>query len=427
MKLLNRSIRLIAIPVLIVIALWAVVFYFSIYREIKSSVDEGLDNYKRQIVFLAQSDSAVLQTEAFNDGFYAIRSIDEKAALNYKDIYKDTLMYMQDADDPYPKLEPARLLSTAFELEGSYYELKVIQSMIEADDLVKQLFWNTLWLFAALFLTMLLVNRYALQRLWKPFYIFLSRLKSYRLGTKEGFPEIKTGITEFQDLQSAVTTLLKHNTSLFEQQKQFIGNASHELQTPLAIAVSKLELLIEEGNLGNSQAQNISETISIIERLIRTNKSLLLLSKIENRQFMDNQPVDINHIVKQSIQDLSEIIQYKEVSVSTEENSSVETVMDASLANIAVSNLIRNSIFHNIPQGKVQISLNDNRLTICNSGSPEPLQTKDMFSRFYKSEGKSHGTGLGLAIVKAICDLYGYRITYQFRENRHCFEINFKK
>lgn len=427
MKLLNQSIKFITIPMFLIISLWGVFFYFSIYREIKKSVDEGLDNYKRQIVYQAQTDSTILQKDNFADGFFSVRKINESAAKRYKDTYRDTLMYMQDADDLFAELEPARLLSTAFELESEYYELKIIHSMIEEDDLVKALSWNILWLFLALFLTTVVINNFVLQRLWKPFYDFLSRLKSYRLGSEHNFPKIKTKTREFNDLQDAVNTLLWHNTSVYEQQKQFIGNASHELQTPLAIAINKLELLMEKENLSHEQAEIISETVEIIERLVRINKSLLLLSKIENRQFMDNQTVSINRMVRQTVDSLEEIAAYKTVKIDLNEMQEIRAVMDVWLAHVAVSNLIRNSIFHNISNGIVQIKISGNKLTVCNTGRQEPLDEKQIFTRFYKSQDATDGTGLGLAIVKAVCDLYGYTIRYQYRRTLHCFEIVFKK
>lgn len=427
MKLLNQSIKFITLPMLLIISLWGVVFYFSIYREIKKSVDEGLDNYKRQIVYQAQTDSTILQKDNFADGFFAVRKINETAAQGYKDTYRDTLMYMQDADDLFAELEPARLLSTAFELESEYYELKVIHSMIEEDDLVKALSWNILWLFLALFLTTVVINNFVLKRLWKPFYAFLSHLKFYRLGSEHNLPKIKTKTREFNDLQHAVDTLLKHNTIVYEQQKQFIGNASHELQTPLAIAINKLELLMEKENLNHEQAEILSEIVETIERLVRINKSLLLLSKIENRQFMNNQTVSINEVVRQTADSLEEIAAYKNVKIHLSETQEIRMIMDLSLVHVAVSNLIRNSIFHNIPNGVVQVKISGNKLTVCNTGRREPLDEKQIFTRFYRSQDTVDGTGLGLTIVKAVCDLYGYAIRYQYRQPQHCFEIVFKK
>ncbi len=427
MKLLNQSIKFITIPMLIIICLWSVFFYFSIYREIKKSVDEGLDNYKRQIVYQAQTDYGILEKNNFEDGFFSIREIDEKIAKKYKDSYRDTLMYMQDADDKYAELEPARLLSTAFELDGNFYELKIIHSMIEEDDLVKQLFWNILWLILLLFLTIAFINNFTLQRLWMPFYTFLSRLKKYRLGSDDKLPEIKTKTKEFNDLQLAVNTLLKHNNEVFEQQKQFIGNASHELQTPLAIAVNKLELLAEKGNLSDEQAKIIGETVDIIERLIKINKSLLLLSKIENRQFSDNQPVSIGQVAVQIINDLEDIAAFKNVSVTINIKKNIFTEMDVSLANIAISNLIRNAVFHNFENGIVIVDINGNKITVCNTGKDELLDNDNIFTRFGKSYDKTDGTGLGLAIVKAICDYYGHTVSYRYKNNLHCFVLTFRE
>ncbi len=426
MKLLNQSIKYITISMMVVISTWALIFYFSIYNEIKKSVDEGLDNYKRQIVSQALIDSTMLENESFEDNFYSIKSIDKDLATIYRDTYIDTLIHMQDADDLYPELEEARMLSTAFEANNEYYELKVIHYMIEEDDLIKQLLWNTLWLFTVLLITVVLINNFLLQRLWKPFYLLLSKLKTYRLGYSKSLPEIKTNIKEFEDLKIAVNTLLKHNNEVFEQQKEFIGNVSHELQTPLAIAINKLELLIENENLSVEQVNGIGETMEIIEGLTRVNKSLLLLSKIENHQFVNEQMVSINQIVKQNIEELQDLADYKEISITLRENDNIEIDIDPTLANIIISNLIRNSIFHNYANGTVDIAISKNNLAICNTGDEVALDQKDLFVRFYKSKQKTRGTGLGLSIVQSICNIYKFKINYQYHNNKHCFELKFK-
>lgn len=427
MKLLNQSIKFLVIPMMIVIGLWALIFYFTIYSEIKTSVDEGLDNYKRQIVYQVQSDSTILDNQDFDDSFFAIRQISSDAAQYQKDSYKDTVMYMQDSNDPYPEPEPMRMLTTAFETDGNYYELKVVYSMIEEDDLAEHILWNILTLFVLLFLTMILINNITLKQLWNPFYALLSQLKSYNLDKNKDPISIKTKTKEFNDLEIAVNTLLKRNTELFDQQKQFIGNASHELQTPLAIVINKLELLVEKGNLNDEQAQSISDTIRIVEQLVRTNKSLLLLSKIENRQFPNSAYVLLNDIIKQILSDFEDLAEFRDISVSFTERDRVTIETDPALADILVSNLIRNAIFHNHPSGgSITIELSKDRFTVCNSSNNEPLDEKLIFTRFYKSDN-THGSGLGLSVVKAICDLHGFAITYKYQQNRHCFEINLKK
>lgn len=425
MKLLNQSIKYLSVSILTIVTVWAVVFYFNMLNEIKSSIDEGLENYKRLIIQNAQKDSTILTKNYFDESFFAIRLINKKQALSTKDKYLDTKLNMQDADDEAPEPEPVRMLITAFELDGNYYELKVANSMVEEDDLIKELLYDIVWLYISLIVGIIFINNFVLKKLWKPFYDFLNQLKKYRLGKTKTLPFIKTNTKEFTDLQNAVNALLKHTTETYEQQKQFIGNASHELQTPLAIATNKLELLIEKGNLQNEQAENIAEVMSIIDRLVRLNKSLLLLTKIENKQFLDNQQILLNDIVQKNVSDLEDMATFRKVKITVNENAKLSIQMDASLANVIISNLLKNAISHNIPDGDVFVEIAEKTIKISNTGDNEKLDKTLLFSRFYKPDSKSKGTGLGLAIVKAIADLYGFKVSYSFNNTLHFFQIEF--
>lgn len=424
MKLLNKSLIWLSISLFLIIGVWSVFFYFNMLKEIKGSVDEGLDNYKRQIIYQAQKDTTILNKNNFAEGFFTIHEITQSEALSIKDQYIDKLMLMQDSDDESPELEPVRMLTTAFENNGRYYELRIINSMVEEDDLVKELLRDAIVLYLLLIVVIIIINNLVLKRLWQPFYSFLNQLKKYRIG--KNFPEVNTDIKEFNDLQNAVNILLKHTIETYEQQKEFIGNASHELQTPLAIATNKLELLIEKGNLHDEQAKNIAEIMSIIERLVRLNKSLLLLTKIENQQFLDNQTVFLNDIVKQNVSDLEEIAEFKNIKISVSETAQLTAFMDVSLANVVVSNLLRNAIFHNEVHGMVQIEISDKAIKISNTGIKAPINEQQLFSRFHKTANNPNGTGLGLAIVKAVCHLYGFIIQYRYENNLHCFEWQVK-
>ncbi|MBT2162306.1 sensor histidine kinase [Zobellia barbeyronii] len=425
MKLLNQSIKYLSLSILAIVTVWSVIFYFNLLNEIKSSIDEGLENYKRLIILNAQQDSTLLTKDYFDESFFAIRQIDKQQALSVKDNYLDTTLYMQDADDEEMEPEPVRMLVTAFELNGQYYELKVANSMVEEDDLVKELLSDVIWLYLTLIISIVVINNFALKKLWKPFYEFLNQLKEFRLEKNQVLPQVKTETKEFTDLQNAVNSLLQHATQTYEHQKEFIGNASHELQTPLAIATNKLELLIENGNLQNEQAENIAEVMQIIERLVRLNKSLLLLTKIENKQFLDNQTVSLNQVVGNCVNDLEEIASFKTVNISINESAELDSKMDASLANVMISNLLRNAIFHNIPNGNVSIEITKKAVNISNTGHPQKLDENLIFTRFYKPNSNSKGTGLGLAIVKAISVLYDFQVSYAFRDGLHNFKIDF--
>ncbi|WP_175622397.1 sensor histidine kinase [Chryseobacterium schmidteae] len=425
MKLLNRSILHLMTYLLLIVSLWSVIFYFNMLDEIKGSVDEELENYKRQIVFKAEKDPTILQQKTFDEGFFSVNKISEEKALSFKDTYEDTEIYAQDADDEAPELEPVRILTTIFEQNGSFYQLKIFNNMVEEDDLVKELLWDAGGLYILLIFSILFINNFVLKRLWKPFYELLDELKNYRLGISKSLPNVETKTKEFSDLQDAVTTLLQYSEKSYEQQKEFIGNASHELQTPLAIAISKLELLIEKENFTENQAEKIAEIMEIIERLVRLNRSLLLLTKIENKQFFDNQEIKVNDIAEKSIEDLSDIAEFKEVEIIFSEKSELFVKADAALINIIVSNLLRNAIFHNTKPGKVEVKIDAKKLSVLNTGTDHSLSHEKIFTRFQKSEQHQSGSGLGLAIVKAIAELYDFSVSYDFKNGMHEFSVNF--
>lgn len=425
MKLLNRSLVHLMSWLLLIVSLWSVVFYFNMLNEIKDSVNEELENYKRQIVSRAEKDPTILQQKTFDEGFFSVNPISKKEALNFKDTYEDTEIYAQDADDETPELEPVRVLTTVFEQNGNFYELKIFNNMVEEDDLVKELLWDAAGLYVLLIFSILIINNLILKKLWKPFYDLLQDLKNYRLGTGKKFPKVETKTKEFSDLQEAVTTLLQYSEKTYEQQKEFIGNASHELQTPLAIAISKLELLMEKENFTNNQAEKIAEIMEIIERLVRLNKSLLLLTRIENKQFFDNTEVSVNEIVSKNVNDLHDIAEFKRVEISAKENKQLSVNADSALINIIVSNLLRNAIFHNVKNGKVEVEISENYLLVKNTGNQNILAQEKIFTRFQKNQQNQSGTGLGLAIVKAIADLYGFSVVYVFEEEMHQFKIKF--
>lgn len=425
MKLLNRSLLHLASWLLLIVSIWSVVFYFKMLNEIKDSVDEELENYKRQIVFKAQKDPNILQQKTFDEGFFSVNKISKEESLYFKDTYEDSEIYAQDADDDAPEIEPIRILTTVFEQNGNFYQLKIFNNMVEEDDLVKELFLDSAVLYFVLIFSVLLINNFVLGRLWKPFYGLLSELKNYRLGISKTFPKVGTNTKEFSDLQDAVVTLLQYSEKSYGQQKEFIGNASHELQTPLAIAMSKLELLMEKENFTENQAGKIAEIMEIVERLARLNKSLLLLTKIENKQFFDNKQIRINDIVQKSIDNLQDITDFKEIEISYTESRDLFVKADVSLMNIIVSNLLRNAIFHNIKSGKVTIEIFSDKLTVKNTGNPIQLEKEKIFTRFQKSEQNQAGSGLGLAIVKAITDLYYFKVSYNFKDGLHEFSVTF--
>lgn len=421
MKLLNYTSSYFIGLLLIIISVWAIIFYFVMLDEIYDSIDDGLQNSKILIIQKAAYDSTVLYQSSFQEGNYAIRKISPKEAITHEDTYQDTTLYMLNEED----YEPVRMLRSVFILGQQYYELSIITSMVEEDDLIEDLLYAILWLYLGLVASMIVLNNLLLQRIWQPFYKLLRYLEQFRLDRPESVRMQKTQVEEFNILNDTISKLLQSNINVYNQQKQFIENASHELQTPLAISLNKLELLIGKNDLTETQVTGLMTVMNNLERLTRMNKSLLLLSKIENRQFQDVEKVSVDKLVKNLYDDFKDQSDFREIEFNLQIDSSCEKLMNPELARIMISNLVKNAIVHNIRGGLISINVNHDSLTISNTGIEEPLDSGQIFERFYKNNTRAHSTGLGMAIVKSIASLYDITIQYSYRQQQHHFSIRF--
>jgi signal transduction histidine kinase len=252
----------------------------------------------------------------------------------------------------------------------------------------------------------------------------MKQLKKFRLDRPEPIVTAPTKVDEFQLLNNTIERLLKRNIDIYQSQKSFIENAAHELQTPLGIAINKLEAMADSNQLSESQLSLLGSAMDNLERLTRLNRSLLLLSKIENKQFAANKPVNINELVRKIVDDFSDQAIFSDVKIDiTEVNTCIQN-MNEDLALVLVGNLIKNAILHNRAGGYVRVVIDQNSLIMENSGAPPALDPGKIFDRFSSGRTSPTSTGLGLAIVKAITDLYNFRLTYGFEE-KHTFLLQF--
>ena len=420
MKLLNYTSVYFSIALLVIISLWAAIFYYTMLIEIYDSIDDGLDNQKGLVIQKAATDSSILRKNNFDESDYAINEIPAGMAASLHDTYIDTMMFMQNEKSD----EPVRLLKTVFLQNGKYYELQVATSMVEEDDLVKQLFISILWLYFGLVLSIVVFNNFLLKKIWQPFYQLLKHLKKFRLDKPEPVASIKTKVDEFSILNETVQKFVQRNVDTYTSQKHFIENASHELQTPLAISINKLETLAEDNQLKPDQLKLVASALDHLERLTRLNKSLLLLSKIENKQFAEASSVNINELAQKISADFSDQLIFSDLKLTIIDKNSCIKKMNIDLATILLINLIKNAIVHNKPGGFVTIIINDDSLVVENSGVEKPLDENRIFGRFHSEEPSQTSTGLGLSIVKAVGDLYNFKTSYHY-DQKHIIAIHF--
>ena len=278
----------------------------------------------------------------------------------------------------------------------------------------------------ALLVAIILIVSFIVIRNMRPLYRLTDWLRSRKSTEEIPKPDSRIKVQEFKEIETAVLEASERTKQVFEEQKRFIGNASHEIQTPIAICRNRLELLVDETQLDEHQLTEIEKTLDTLGYISRLNKSLLFLSKIDNHQFKEEAEIEINQVVNQALENLSEIFESMKVGVSVAEKQRITAKMDPTLASSLVTNLLKNAFIHNLQGGNITITLSDNTLIIGNTGKNEVLDPETVFKTFYRKGENTNSTGLGLAIAKAICTEYGFEIRYQFIENQHTFSIKFK-
>ena len=424
MKLVYRILLHLSWALSLLLAAWAVLFYVTMIDEINDEVDDSLEARAEVILtrVLAGRELPVAASEG-NNAYFLNEVSDEYAAVQPRERYSDEEIFIPERDDE----EPARVLRKVFhDRDGKWYELTVMTPTIEKDDLREAILYWIVCLYLFLLLLILLITVVVLYRTMRPLYALLRWLDGYTVGARNPPLAIDTSVTEFRKLNDAARRYAERAESTFERQKQFIGNASHEMQTPLAVCRNRLEMLVDDAQtLTEEQLGEIAKVQRTLDYLVRLNRSLLLLSKIDNGQFPEAEEVDINALVRRTAEDMEEIYAYRSMRFALVDEGPLTARMNPSLAGSVVANLLKNAFVHGDEGGEVTVRVAPRRFTVCNSGAGGPLDAGRIFDRFYQGTKKEGSTGLGLAVVDAVCRLYGLKVSYSYKEGRHCFAVDF--
>lgn len=422
MKLFYHVMIRLSMGVIVVLTAWAALFYVAMVDEINDEVDDTLEDYSDLIITRSLAGKELPSKDIGSNNQYYLREVDNAYAVSRNQIsYTDSMVYIAEKNET----EPARILTTIFRNEaGQYFELVVSIPTIEKKDLIEAIFYLVLTLYVALLMAIILINVWVFRKSMKPLYVLLRWLEDNRLGRKRTELRNPTNVTEFCQLNDAVNAYASHSEEVFEQQKQFIGNASHETQTPLAICRNRIELLMEDETLKEEQIDELAKTLQTLEHVTRLNKSLLLLSKIDNNQFGEETHVVMNDVLNHFLEDYKDVYEYRNIDVDMTEEGLFEVDMNEMLATMLVTNLLKNAFVHNADGGKIKVSFNSDAMEFCNTGDDAPLDPQRIFDRFYQGKKREGSTGLGLAIVHSICQQSGLQIKYEYRDGMHCFRVS---
>jgi two-component system OmpR family sensor kinase len=413
MKLITKTILyylLICIPLLVIAAICS---YFLINGELEESIDESLarelpvatriiDSWKEPHTLYLSTDSLSFVRPVTQEGF--------------KNNFSDTSIFHQDEFESY------RVLNSYYHSKGIIYQVTICKTTIEKDELMEGLLSSFVLIILFLVTAFFIINWWLSQKLWKPFYQTLTELNTYDIKKHQRQTFTSAAIVEFDQLSKGLNKMTDKIHSDFMQLKEFTENASHEMQTPLAVAKASLSLLMQSSNLKEEEMDQLQILENTIKKLASLHKTLMLLAKIENNQYAANTIVYLKKTILNNLEQYADFIEARKIQLHLELDNELKTHMDPALADILISNLLQNAIRHNKNQGDIFIRSTVNTLSITNTGEPLTIQ-KELFLRFKKEDATANSLGLGLAIAKSITSLYDFEINYSFASGLHTFTL----
>ncbi|MBS1509253.1 MAG: HAMP domain-containing histidine kinase [Bacteroidetes bacterium] len=417
MKLLAKYNRLNIAATILVLLVASGCYYFVLTYVLIHQLDKDLRLEEQEVKDYVQQNNHLPNPANYKDQKTVFESTNETGK---RKIFSVTLYDSTEREE-----QPGRRLVFYINSGGAVYKATITKSRQETEDLVRLIVLLTVSIVVLLLVVLFIINRVVFRRLWQPFNNTLQQLKQYSPGGEQTIQVQPTTITEFKELNDAVTGMTNRVAKDYEALKSFTENASHEIQTPLAVIKSKLELLMQGEHYTEAQVHYIQQIEEEINRLSKLNQSLLLLTKIENQQFSVTIPININALIHQQLDKFEELLHARQIRLSANMNNDCIVAMNEVMAGVLISNLVTNAIKHNIDKGSINIVLQNNQLIISNTGAALSTNPGELFERFKKDKAHSDSLGLGLSIVKKICEQNHFNIHYTSEGNRHIVTLLF--
>ncbi|MCK9641007.1 MAG: HAMP domain-containing histidine kinase, partial [Prolixibacteraceae bacterium] len=376
MRLLTKTtLNLLSISLFIYL-FGVIVFYYSLRIQVDRNVNNEMEKRKNSIVRqMEEAHSSVSQPPNRNE-MVIVTPVDK--AIPH-DRYADTLIYNKEEQ----RYQLFRQLGFSETVNKQPYYIQIYKSLEETDSLIVSIIMTMTGLVILLIVTLLVVNRYSSRLVWKVFYDTIEKINRYDLNTHEEFTLQDSDVKEFADLNRVLITMTERIRNDYLNLKEYTENASHEIQTPLAIINSKLELLLQSGDMSEKQYKALADAYEASIRLSKYNSTLILLAKIENKQFPEYKDVSPELIVNSLLENLEDLIRSKKLEVVKLLHHDVMIRMNPYLAEMLIVNLVKNAVRHNVKGGKLVVELGEKFLRISNTGPDHPVDKNLLFKRFY--------------------------------------------
>jgi len=412
MKFLTKINRQYFLTLSILLMLVSVVGYFALRNIIINEIKEDIQGKEYAIIKEIKNNNLpniypIIETIKINK--------DKSEAKSYKEITLN--------DEFENEQEPYLEYTNTVKINNQYYLIKLRHSLLESDDLIMAISLPLL-LLLVLSLSVLFFSTKRMNKTnWNDFEVNLKKIENFSFNKLQELNLKQTDIKEFNSLNKTILELTQKLKNDYQSLKEFTENASHEIQTPIAIISLNLEEILQH-DLSEPIFKQIVSTQNAVKRLSNLNKRLLLLTKINNKQYPVEKPISVNEVVEDKIKEFTPLIKPNNISISYNPKGNFKVKINPELVEILFNNLISNAIKHNVETGKIEIDISDKKISICNTGKANSLTNSNIFNRFTKENSQSYG--LGLSIVKQICDTHNLNIQYT-KNDWHCFTITSRK
>jgi len=417
MKLFSKYNRINITATVFAFILSSVAFYFVLHYVLIRQLNETLRAEQQEVTAYVNIHHQLPEIQNTKHQWITI----EKTVTPF---FKAKIKSIPFYNHPENETEYIRQLLFPIHLPGQDYLVTVNKSEAETEDLLKLIILVTIGMIGLILLFNYIINRRVVNRLWQPFYVTINSIKQYHVSNREPLQLSKEPVDELNLLNESLNKMTQNVFNEYTALKTFTENASHEMQTPLAVIRSKVEVLLQQPEWKEHDLQQLLSIEDAVFKLSRLHQSLLLLTKLENKQFVPDEKVQLKKIVEDKLNDIQELLVSKQLKVVSD-CKEVTIAFHHHLAEILVNNLLKNAIFHTPAAGNIWIEMTPEFLSIKNTAINGPLDSNKIFKRFYKTNHSQEGTGLGLAIIKEICNVAGFTAVYQFKNNQHVFIIYF--
>ncbi len=424
-KLLTKTILYILTATIVLFSIGVFVIYKTIIFKLDSEANEHLLSTKNKTIAELRHGIPAENIFAKNDSKNQITKIEKQTIFSdrcFIETEKETYINTESEDEEESVTFKVLIFQT--NINNTCYEVKITNSLAEGKEIGEYIMGVVTVFLIISSLILLIINLFISKHIWKPFNATITSLKKWEI--KNSLNLGHTSIYEFNTLNSSLMELTEKIKLDYSNLKEFTENISHETQTPLTILSNKLELLLQEKTYTPEQANLIQESYMAVQRLYKLNKTLILLSRIENKQFLEMQFINLNLYINEKIEEYEDFFENKAITVHKQLEQNIDLEINTTLINVLFDNLLLNAIKYNIETGgTITIKLSNNVLCVENTSFINELEQKFLFERISKNS-TSNSLGIGLSLIKKIADFYSWGVSYQYQNNLHRFFIHFK-